>query len=81
MTSLVNARPPKQGTVFVAGCGTGEEVVSVSTSLPDNNVEAFDLADGMVSLARDLIKANALDSRVNLVVGDATSVPARLKPL
>jgi trans-aconitate methyltransferase len=79
--SLVNAQPPKQGAVFVAGCGTGEEVVALSKYLPENNVEAFDLADGMISLARELIKTNDLDSRVNLVVGDATSVPARLKPL
>jgi trans-aconitate methyltransferase len=81
VTSLVNANPPKHGTVFIAGCGTGEEVISVSTSLPENRVEACDLADGMVSLARDLIKANALDSRVKLFVGDAISVPTRLKPL
>jgi SAM-dependent methyltransferase len=79
--SLVNAQPPKQGTVFVAGCGTGEEIVSVSKSLPENNVEAFDLADGMVSLATDLIKENDLESRVKLFVGDATSVPTRLIPL
>ena len=79
--ALVNAQPPKQGTVFVAGCGTGEEIVAISKSLPGNDVEACDLADGMVSLARDLIKVSTLDSRVKLFVGDATSVPTRLEPL
>eukprot|EP00291_Cryptomonas_curvata_P021430 CAMPEP_0172166158 /NCGR_PEP_ID=MMETSP1050-20130122/8824_1 /TAXON_ID=233186 /ORGANISM="Cryptomonas curvata, Strain CCAP979/52" /LENGTH=256 /DNA_ID=CAMNT_0012836733 /DNA_START=100 /DNA_END=871 /DNA_ORIENTATION=+ len=82
LCDIPGERPaPYEGTVFIAGCGTGEEVVSVSMSLPENKVEACDLAEGMVSLAGDLVKANALESRVRLFVGDATSVPAHLKPL
>ena len=79
--ALARAAPPCDGTVFVAGCGSGEEVVSAAKLLPDHNFEAFDLADGMVAISQELIHSNGLSKRVKVAIGDATSVPLRLQPV
>lgn len=81
LEALIRAEPPTEGKLFVAGCGTGEELVLAAERLPKHQIEAYDLAEGMVSMANSLVESHAMSHRVGVRVGDATVIPPDLHPI
>lgn len=63
-------------TVLEIGFGTGHSLVALARAAGDHGkVFGIDLSDGMLRLAKERLRREQLDDRVELTCGDATSLP------
>ena len=62
-------------TILEIGFGTGHCLVSLAKAVgPGGRVLGLDISDGMLAVARERLKAEGLDHRVDLRLGDAASL-------
>jgi ubiquinone/menaquinone biosynthesis C-methylase UbiE len=68
---------PQPGeTVLEVGFGTGHALVWLARAVgPAGHVHGVDLSDGMLAVAENLLRREALAQRVALRTGDATDLP------
>ncbi|MDJ0852196.1 MAG: class I SAM-dependent methyltransferase [Myxococcota bacterium] len=65
------------GRMLDLGTGPGDIPVLVCEWLPAAHVVAVDLAESMLSLARERVRARGLESRIELQLADAKRLPWR----
>ena len=70
---MVAATAPK--AIIDIATGTGDFAISLANAMPDASVTGLDLSMGMVKIGRQKVKDAALDSRVQLLVGDCLDSP------
>jgi ubiquinone/menaquinone biosynthesis C-methylase UbiE len=70
----LNARPGEK--VLEVGFGTGHTLVTLARAVrPTGRVYGIDLSDEMVRIARENLRAEGLEDLVELICGDAVSLP------
>ena len=74
----LDALLPPGGRLLDLGVGSGRALSAVMRRRPDLQVTAVDLAPNMLATAHELMKAEGLDSPVELVQADITALPDRL---
>ncbi len=71
---MLNARPGEK--VLEIGFGTGHCLVALARAVgPTGKVYGIDLSDEMLKLAQENLEKEGLAERVELICGDATSLP------
>jgi demethylmenaquinone methyltransferase/2-methoxy-6-polyprenyl-1,4-benzoquinol methylase len=71
---MLNARPGEK--VLEIGFGTGHSLVTLARAVgPTGRFYGIDLSDEMVRIARENLRAQGLEDRVELTCGDAVSLP------
>lgn len=68
LTSAIAGLGPAR--ILDVGCGTGVYARVAASSDPDVHVDGIDLADDVIGLARDELRAAGLDQRIHLQTGD-----------
>ena len=74
----LDALLPPGGRLLDLGVGSGRALSAVMRRRPDLQVTAVDLAPNMLATAHELMKAEGLDSAVELIQADITALPDRL---
>ena len=73
---MLNIQPGEK--VLEIGFGTGQSLVDMAYTIKDTGrVYGIELSDGMVRVANERIARSGLSSRIDLHLGDATTLPFR----
>ena len=70
---IADLRPPVDGCVVEAACGTGWNIIRAADLYPNAKFFGFDISSEMLATARAKIAAKGLSQRVQLAQGDATA--------
>ncbi len=77
---LAAAVPAQHGqAVLDVGCGVGTAMLCLAQRLPAVQVTGFDVQQELVDLARRNIALNAMEDRLDAVVGDVAAPPYAIK--
>ena len=72
---LVRALDPDDGEVLDVATGTADVALSVAKKYPQAQVIGLDPSGGMLDVGRQKVDAAGLNSRVELIQGDAQAMP------
>ena len=72
---LVRALDPNDGEVLDVATGTADVALSVAKKYPQAQVIGLDPSGGMLDVGRQKVDAAGLNSRVELIQGDAQAMP------
>jgi ubiquinone/menaquinone biosynthesis C-methylase UbiE len=77
---MLDARPGEQ--ILEIGFGTGHSLIALAQAVgPSGRVFGIDLSDKMVQAARQRARERGLESRIELVCGDALHLPYEVESL
>lgn len=72
---LLSGNLSADAKLLLCGAGTGQEVVRYATNNPNWKITGFDLSAGMLELAREKIRRQALDSqKIHLLEGTIDAI-------
>jgi tRNA1(Val) A37 N6-methylase TrmN6 len=66
--------------VFEPGAGVGAAALMLAARVPDCRVAGLEKQPALVRLANENVRLNAMDGRVDIMVGDLANPPPRLSP-
>ena len=72
--SLLSEQMGPDGSLLVAGCGTGTELLEFASVRPDWSLIGVDLSDQMIKIAERKLQGVSASNTVKLLVGDVTKV-------
>lgn len=74
----VHALAPRGATVLDLGCGSGRFLAYLAGRRPDLQLIGLDLSAPMVTLGNDMLRAEGISDRVELLLGDMTAFTSAL---
>ena len=66
LCSACMSRLPENARILVVGCGTGEELVLLASTLPYAEFEAIDPSEAMLKVCAGIVEKQQLTDRINL---------------